>query len=84
MLHARAGVTDVDHTEIPSATYKASHQRPAGRRRADDGRHQPATEEVFAVCPRASKAQLDQAVAAAKAAFPRLEQHPDRPRARQR
>mgnify|MGYP001604388300 FL=1 len=30
----------------------------------------PATEAVFAVCPRASKAQLDRAVAAAKAAFP--------------
>ena len=30
----------------------------------------PATEEVLAKCPRASKAQLDQAVAAAKAAFP--------------
>ncbi|HMN71294.1 MAG TPA: aldehyde dehydrogenase family protein [Rhodoblastus sp.] len=30
----------------------------------------PATEEAFANCPRASKAQLDQAVAAAKAAFP--------------
>ncbi len=30
----------------------------------------PATEQVFARCPRASAAQLDQAVAAAKAAFP--------------
>ncbi|MBL8553048.1 MAG: aldehyde dehydrogenase family protein [Phenylobacterium sp.] len=30
----------------------------------------PATEEVFASCARASKGQLDQAVAAAKAAFP--------------
>ena len=30
----------------------------------------PATEEVFAQAPRASKAQLDRAVAAAKAAFP--------------
>jgi acyl-CoA reductase-like NAD-dependent aldehyde dehydrogenase len=30
----------------------------------------PATEEVLAKCPRASKAQLDKAVAAAKAAFP--------------
>jgi acyl-CoA reductase-like NAD-dependent aldehyde dehydrogenase len=30
----------------------------------------PATEEVLAVCPRASKGQLDKAVAAAKAAFP--------------
>ena len=30
----------------------------------------PATEEVLAVCPRASEAQLDAAVAAAKAAFP--------------
>jgi len=30
----------------------------------------PATEEAFATCPRASKAQLDEAVAAAKAAFP--------------
>ena len=30
----------------------------------------PATEQLVAVCPRASKAQLDQAVAAAKAAFP--------------
>ncbi len=30
----------------------------------------PATEEKLADCPRASKAQLDQAVAAAKAAFP--------------
>ena len=30
----------------------------------------PATEEVLAECPRASKQQLDEAVAAAKAAFP--------------
>ena len=30
----------------------------------------PATEEVLAECPRASKRQLDEAVAAAKAAFP--------------
>src|SRR5271165_4283345 len=30
----------------------------------------PATEEVLALCPRASKRQLDLAVAAAKAAFP--------------
>src|SRR5438045_7529171 len=30
----------------------------------------PATEEPVATCARASKAQLDQAVAAAKAAFP--------------
>ena len=30
----------------------------------------PATEEVLAQCPRASKGQLDIAVAAAKAAFP--------------
>jgi acyl-CoA reductase-like NAD-dependent aldehyde dehydrogenase len=30
----------------------------------------PATEEVVAQCPRATKAQLDKAVAAAKAAFP--------------
>ena len=30
----------------------------------------PATEEVVAQCPRASKGQLDKAVAAAKAAFP--------------
>ena len=30
----------------------------------------PATEEVLAECPRASKEQLNQAVAAAKAAFP--------------
>lgn len=30
----------------------------------------PANEQVVAACPRASKAQLDQAVAAAKAAFP--------------
>jgi acyl-CoA reductase-like NAD-dependent aldehyde dehydrogenase len=30
----------------------------------------PATEEVLAVCPRADRKQLDQAIAAAKAAFP--------------
>ena len=30
----------------------------------------PATEEVVAQCPRGSIAQLDEAVAAAKAAFP--------------
>src|ERR1700732_4247794 len=30
----------------------------------------PATEEVLAQCPRASRSQLDAAVAAAKAAFP--------------
>src|SRR5215472_9428086 len=30
----------------------------------------PATEEVLAQCPRASKSQLDAAVGAAKAAFP--------------
>lgn len=36
----------------------------------------PATEEVLASCPRASKAQLDKAVAAAKAAFPAWSQTP--------
>ena len=30
----------------------------------------PATEQVFAACPRASRAQLDRAIAAAKAAYP--------------
>jgi acyl-CoA reductase-like NAD-dependent aldehyde dehydrogenase len=30
----------------------------------------PATEEVVAACPKADRAQLDEAVAAAKAAFP--------------
>src|SRR5258707_13000388 len=34
----------------------------------------PATEEVVAVAPRADRAQLEQAVAAAKAAFPRWSQ----------
>ncbi len=38
----------------------------------------PATEEVLAQCPRASKAQLDKAVAAAKAAFPGLVGDADR------
>ena len=37
----------------------------------------PATEEVLAQCPRASKSQLDKAVAAAKAALPGLGGHPD-------
>ena len=32
----------------------------------------PATEQVLATCPRADAAQLDAAVAAAKAAFPAL------------
>jgi acyl-CoA reductase-like NAD-dependent aldehyde dehydrogenase len=36
----------------------------------------PATEEVLAICPRASIAQLDQAVAAAKAAFPAWAKRP--------
>ena len=36
----------------------------------------PATEEVLAQCPRASKAQLDQAVAAAKTAFPAWSKSP--------
>ncbi|MFT3729205.1 MAG: aldehyde dehydrogenase family protein [Terricaulis sp.] len=36
----------------------------------------PATEEVLSKCPRASKAQLDKAVAAAKAAFPAWSQKP--------
>jgi len=36
----------------------------------------PATEEVLAKCPRGSKAQLDKAVAAAKAAFPAWSQTP--------
>ena len=36
----------------------------------------PATEEVLAVCPRGSEAQLDKAVAAAKAAFPAWSQRP--------
>ncbi len=46
----------------------------------------PATEEVLAQCPRASKAQLDQAVAAAKAAFPAWARDPDggAPQARDR
>ncbi len=37
----------------------------------------PATEEVLAQCPRASKNQLDEAVAAAKAAFPAWAATPD-------
>ncbi len=43
----------------------------------------PATEEVLAACPRASKGQLDEAVAAAKAAFPAWSKTPmvDRKRA---
>ena len=36
----------------------------------------PATEEVFATCARASKGQLDQAVAAAQAAFPAWRETP--------
>ena len=40
----------------------------------------PATEEVLAVAPRADKAQLDQAVAAAKAAFPSWSATPIRER----
>ena len=36
----------------------------------------PATEEIFASCARASKAQLDEAVAAAKAAFPKWSSTP--------
>jgi acyl-CoA reductase-like NAD-dependent aldehyde dehydrogenase len=40
----------------------------------------PATEEVFAVAPRADRAQLDQAVAAAKAAFPAWSAMPIRKR----
>ena len=38
----------------------------------------PATEDVLAQCPRASKDQLDRAVAAAKAAYPGLGRDPDR------
>src|SRR6202047_5095702 len=40
----------------------------------------PATEEVVAVAPRADRAQLEQAVAAAKAAYPRWSQTPVRDR----
>src|SRR6202051_1490922 len=40
----------------------------------------PATEEVVAVAPRADRAQLEQAVAAAKAAFARWSQTPVRDR----
>src|ERR1700676_5745907 len=40
----------------------------------------PATEEVVAVAPRADRAQLEQAVAAAKAAFPRWSETPVRDR----
>ncbi len=40
----------------------------------------PATEEVFAVAPRADRAQLDQAIAAAKAAFPAWSAMPIRKR----
>ena len=40
----------------------------------------PATEEVIVACPRADKAQLDQAVAAAKAAFPAWSKTPIRER----
>ena len=40
----------------------------------------PATEEVVAVCPRADRAQLDEAVAAAKAAFPAWSKRPLRER----
>src|SRR5258707_14771413 len=40
----------------------------------------PATEEVVAVAPRADRAQLEQAVAAAKAAFPRWSKTPVRVR----
>src|SRR5258707_468022 len=40
----------------------------------------PATEEVVAVAPRAERAQLEQAVAAAKAAFPRWSKTPVRDR----
>jgi acyl-CoA reductase-like NAD-dependent aldehyde dehydrogenase len=36
----------------------------------------PATEEILATCARASKAQLDEAVAAAKAAFPKWNSTP--------
>jgi len=36
----------------------------------------PATEEVLSVCPRASKTQLNEAVAAAKAAFPAWSSRP--------
>jgi acyl-CoA reductase-like NAD-dependent aldehyde dehydrogenase len=41
----------------------------------------PATEAVIAQCPRASGAQLDQAVAAARAAFPAWSARPDSERA---
>src|SRR4029077_15996180 len=40
----------------------------------------PRTEEVVAVAPRADRAQLEQAVAAAKAAFPRWSKTPVRDR----
>src|SRR5882762_6142256 len=40
----------------------------------------PATEEVVAAAPRADRAQLDQAIAAAKAAFPRWSETPVRDR----
>src|SRR3981189_1989737 len=40
----------------------------------------PATEEVVALAPRADRAQLEQAIAAAKAAFPRWSETPVRDR----
>src|SRR5258708_8507646 len=40
----------------------------------------PATEDVVAVAPRADRAQLEQAIAAAKAAFPRWSETPVRRR----
>ncbi|WP_247989684.1 aldehyde dehydrogenase family protein [Bradyrhizobium sp. 186] len=40
----------------------------------------PATEEVFVVAPRADRAQLDQAIASAKAAFPAWSKIPIRQR----
>src|SRR6185437_5298572 len=68
-LHARAGAIMADK-ENSMSEYKLLING-----RLEDGDQtmdviNPATEEVLAVCPRASKVQLDKAVAAAKAAFP--------------
>jgi acyl-CoA reductase-like NAD-dependent aldehyde dehydrogenase len=55
-----------------------------GRRVATDAHFpvlNPATEEVIAQCPRASEEHLDQAVAAARAAFPAWSARPDSERA---
>ena len=70
-------------SEEESHASRASDRRPAGRRpRATSRPSIPATQEVLAEVARGGAAEVDAAVAAAKAAFPAWARHARRPSAR--